>query len=231
MLVGHRQGGVSMAQRLTARQVVVSLVCALFHDAGYIRKRADRRTPHGALYPPVHVRRSGSFINTYLVGHGMLAWAPAARRIIGYTAHSYVDCRAGDDWIETSGAMLASADLLAQLADPWYLEKCRYRLHPEFVIAGLVVPAGSCESSAQEFLRQTPVFMRTARQALDGPLAGVHRSLETFYRGGNPYLDALSANLERLEGMISRDDFTALRPPPNWPFSTPSAGRPLATPQ
>ena len=33
--------------------------------------------------------------------------------------------------------MLGSADLLSQIADRFYLERCYYHLHPELVLAGL----------------------------------------------------------------------------------------------
>jgi hypothetical protein len=40
------------------------------------------------------------------------------------------------------GNMLGTADIIAQMADRCYLEKCRDRLFPEFVAGGLASVAG-----------------------------------------------------------------------------------------
>ena len=37
------------------------------------------------------------------------------------------------------GHLLGTADMIAQMADRCYLEKCRDRLYPEFVLGGVAV--------------------------------------------------------------------------------------------
>ena len=43
--------------------------------------------------------------------------------------------RIDDTLLRRVGQMLGTADILAQMSDRCYLEKCRDRLYPEFVLA------------------------------------------------------------------------------------------------
>lgn len=203
---------------LPSALVALGLICALFHDAGYLRKRADRRRPHGAAYTVVHVRRSGRFLTEYLQQRGQPQRAALARRIVAYTAHGPVRRCEGDEPDAVLGCMLASADLLAQVADRWYLEKCLYRLHPEFVIAGMLPATGGGHGSARAMLEATPAFMRQTRRALDERLGGVHAYLQQHDGGRNPYLDGYRANLRRLEELLASNTLDRLQPPPSWPL-------------
>ena len=203
---------------LPERLIALGLVCALFHDAGYLRKRADRRTPHGAAYTAVHVRRSGRFLTEYLQLRGQAQRTALARRIVAYTAHGPAHRCDADDPVGVLGCMLASADLLAQVADRWYLEKCLYRLHPEFVIAGMLPAASDGRASARAMLEATPGFLRQTRRALDDHLGGVHSYLEQGEGGRNLYLEGYRANLRRLEQLLASDNLERLQPPPSWPL-------------
>ena len=66
------------------------------------------------------------------------------------------------------GNMLGTADIIAQMADRCYLEKCRDRLFPEFVAGGLAsegqpdAQGPARFSSAQDLLCKTPAFYSTA---------------------------------------------------------------------
>ena len=72
--------------------------------------------------------------------------------------------------------MLGTADIIAQMSDRCYLEKCRDRLYPEFVAGGLAhsgsgeVPSTAKFLSAEDLLRKTPDFYRIAQQRLTGQL-------------------------------------------------------------
>ena len=60
--------------------------------------------------------------------------------------------------------MLGTADLLAQMSDRCYLEKCRDRLYPEFVLGGVAVQVDDqgketvVYASGEDLLRKTPAF-------------------------------------------------------------------------
>ena len=63
-----------------------------------------------------------------------------------------------------SGHLLGTADMLAQMADRCYLEKCRDRLYAEFVLGDVAVHAGRegvkvLYGSGLDLLRQTPKFI------------------------------------------------------------------------
>ena len=62
------------------------------------------------------------------------------------------------------GNMLGSADIIAQMSDRCYLEKCRDRLFPEFVWGGLASAQGSGAESG------LGVPNAVVEQALRGPL-------------------------------------------------------------
>ena len=104
--------------------------------------------------------------------------------------------------IASSGHLLGTADLIAQMADRCYLEKCRDRLYPEFVLGGIAAATGTDGalqvrySSGLDLLRQTPEFVRETRvQRLEGEFEHAYRYVEPLFGGKNPYLEAIDRNL------------------------------------
>ena len=95
-----------------------------------------------------------------------------------------------------------SADIIAQMADRCYLEKCRDRLYPEFLTGGLTQrrkPDGSVElvyTSGADLVQKTPNFYAGATKRLDGDLEGVHGLVEKHFGGQNLYLEELHKNID-----------------------------------
>src|SRR6185436_6045681 len=82
------------------------------------------------------------------------------------------------------GQMLGSADILAQMSDRCYLEKCRDRLYPEFVAGGLArgegnapAPKTAVFSSVRHLICNTPAFYRSAKLRLTEHLGAACRYL------------------------------------------------------
>ena len=118
------------------------------------------------------------------------------------------------------GKLVGTADLLAQMADPQYLQRCRDNLYQEFKIGGVaeyVDEQGVTQclyESGEDLLRQTPKFIRNTLANRLGVLFGhTYRYMDAHFDGSNPYLDGIKRNCEVLESLIARQDPQALKGP------------------
>src|SRR3546814_16532576 len=83
LIDGHERS-VPTAQRLGAHRSVLGVLIALFHDAGYIRRRGDSAA-NGAAFTLTNVHRSGEFPRDYLPTNGYGRDAATARPIVHFT--------------------------------------------------------------------------------------------------------------------------------------------------
>lgn len=219
LIAGHEMS-VEPADRLGPERAELALVSALFHDAGYLRhKELDAGVPNGAVFTRVHVTRSGRFLESYLPKVGLERFTPVVSRIVHFTGYELnIDqIELEDPKDSVVGHLLGTADLVAQLADRCYLEKCRDRLYPEFVLGGVAIderPAGTVlYHSAQDLLAKTLGFYQSsARQRLDGNFNRVYRYMEAFFeRRQSPYVQFIRKNLTFLNGVIKAGDWERLR--------------------
>src|SRR5205807_115605 len=119
--------------------------------------------------------------------------APVATEIIHFTGYEQpfarIEERVSDPRDITVGHMLGTADMIAQMADRCYLEKCRDRLYAEFVVGGVALPFSNGNrrvkyASGLDLLRQTPDFVAEVRtKRLDGDFRGAYRYLELLFDG------------------------------------------------
>ena len=219
LLVGY-EGSVEAHQRFGAERAVMALVTSLFHDAGYIREFDDRQHRNGAEFTLYHVTRSARFLARFLPSIGMESWVPVATRIVHFTGYeiqlSQIHLADGRD--RKLGHLLGTADLIAQMADRCYLEKCRDRLYPEFVLGGIAATQGDDGalhvrySSGLDLLRQTPRFVRETRaQRLEGEFEHAYRYLEPLFGGKNPYIEAIDRNVDYLQRVLRAERWRLLR--------------------
>jgi hypothetical protein len=217
LLTGYQQS-CAVADRLGVERTVTGLVCALFHDAGYIRRTAERNR-NGAELTAVHIARGAEFLGSYLPRIGLGASVTAAQKIVHFTGYeiSLDDLELDDPRDSTVGHLLGTADLLAQMADRCYLEKCRDRLYGEFVLAGVAVELkGPRErlvryASGEDLLRKTPGFWaESVRARLEQSFNRAYRYMEPLY-GQNPYMIAIEHNLAYLRRLLDTDGLDALR--------------------
>jgi len=219
------------------------IVLALFHDAGYIRLRHDTRTHNGAVYTRTHVSRGGRFLQHYLGDLGLADLIPVAGPLVHFTGYERAVARidVGNPVLRRLGLLLGSADIVAQMSDRCYLEKCRDRLYPEFVIGGIATQEDRdgqpnvLFASAEDLVIKTPAFYRVASQRLERDLEGVYRFAEPHFRGQNLYLEELEKNIRHAETVAQEHDLSLLRrsPPPAETAGEPapaSAPRILRTP-
>ena len=219
IMVGYEMS-VAEVDRLGGEIACVALITALFHDAGYIRERDDDRVENGAEYTLVHVTRSGRFLRRYLASKGFGDLAEVAMRMVHYTGYE-VDIDGivlPDEKWHLAGHMIGTADLIAQMADRCYLEKCRDRLFPEFVLAGIAMQRledGSLNilyRSGQDLLLKTPIFYeKFASERLDTRFGRVYQHAAPQFDGSNPYMEALERNLGFARRVIEEDDWSLVR--------------------
>jgi len=193
---------------------LAGIAAALFHDSGYIRRVRDNRNKNGAAYTRIHVERGARFLAEYLPGVGLQDLVGVCTRIIFFTSYS-TDPRnlpVASDQERCLGALLGTADLIAQMADVEYLRKCRDHLYEEFEIGGIAGERGdgfhngTVFRSPDHLLETTPEFIRnTIEVRLEGQFAGAHRYAAGFFGGSNLYMDAILDNCHRLQALLSGD--------------------------
>src|SRR5690349_14724009 len=184
----------------------LGVICALYHDCGYIRRSNDTRHRSGAEYTTTHVSRGGKFLKEYLPTIGMEDFADVAPSILHFTGYERpVDTiNLEDPMFRLVGSLLGSADIIAQMSDRCYLEKCRDRLYPEFVEGGITRKStvkGDVVvfASAEDLLRKTPSFYQNATRRLEGDLGGTYKYAEAHFGGNNLYMDAVRQNIRWVE--------------------------------
>ncbi len=219
MMVGYEKS-VPAQERFGVERAVMALVISLFHDAGYIRESDDQTHRNGAEFTLYHVTRSARFLARFLPTLGMESSVPTATRVVHFTGYeielNQIQLPDGRD--RKLGHLLGTADLIAQMADRCYLEKCRDRLYPEFVLGGVAAVPGSNGalqvrySSGLDLLRQTPQFVRATRvQRLEGEFEHAYRYVELLFDGKNPYLEAIDRNLHFLDRVLRTERWPLLR--------------------
>ena len=119
---------------------------------------------------------------------------------------------------EILGYLVGSADLKAQMADRCYLEKCRERLYPEFVLGGMNTLVNNfgekvvVYQSADDLLRKTPDFYhKMVRPRLDNKFHGVADYAKHYFSGQDLYQEEIDRSLKHVEFMIAEQDFSLLR--------------------
>jgi hypothetical protein len=219
LLVGYERQH-DEAERLGGARATVGLITGLFHDVGYLR-RADDPEINGAEFTRTHVSRGARFLEEYLPVLGFGAWVPVVTQIVHFTGYEVpfarIEAAVSDRRDITVGHLLGTADMIAQMADRCYLEKCRDRLYAEFVLGGVALPftTGLPQvkyASGLDLLRQTPGFVNDVREKrLEGEFHGAYHCLEILYGGGNPYLEAIEKNVEYLRQVLRSENWQLLR--------------------
>jgi hypothetical protein len=197
---------------------VIGTLAALFHDFGYLRRRHDHRHRFGAEYTLTHVSRGAAFLRSYVREVGLAPFAPVASTLVHYTGYERPaeTIRLSDTLLRRVGQMLGTADIIAQMSDRCYLEKCRDRLFPEFVLGNLAgrkvrgARALPVFASGNELVQKTPGFYQGALKRLDMQLARAYEYAAQHFGGPNPYLEEMRKNVEYARA-VSADPSEGLR--------------------
>jgi len=220
LIVGYERQAAA-EERFGGERAVAGLIIALFHDVGYLRRVGeDEASRNGAEFTRTHVSRGARFLAEYLPNTTLAHWSPIAAQIVHFTGYEvpFSQIQVSDPRDIKLGHLIGTADMIAQMSDRCYLEKCRDRLYAEFVLGGVALPLaanGGREvkyASGLDLLRQTPEFVAEVRsKRLDGEFDAAYRYLEQLYAGRNPYIEAIDRNVEYLRQILRSENWRLLR--------------------
>jgi len=223
-LVCGYERSVEPSDRLGAARAQMAIITSLFHDSGYIRHATrDKDFTNGAEFTLYHVSRSADFLRRYLPELGLGKDVGVASMIVHFTGYELdLDKIELDDPRDIiCGHLIGTADLIAQMADRCYLEKCRDRLYNEFVVGGVAVENARPGEytvryrSGRDLLKKTPAFyQQVMRERLNSKFNRVYRYIEVLYDGQNPYIDAIRTNITHLVRILESGDWSLLRREP-----------------
>jgi len=223
LMVGYERAFGPTRIALGAERATVGLLLALFHDIGYLRETHEAGTS-GAEFTRNHVSRSARFLEGYLPKAGLGHWTRLASEIVHYTGYErpfdVIERTVTDPRDIRLGHLLGTADMIAQMADRCYLEKCRDRLYAEFVLGGVAVPLGSGGkavryASGLDLLRQTPVFIEETRsKRLEKAFHHAYKHIEPLFDGSNPYMESIDRSLDFLRRILRSENWRLLRRSP-----------------
>jgi hypothetical protein len=225
LVCGYEQS-VEQKDRLGAQRAQMAIITSLFHDSGYIRHEVrDKDFANGAEFTLYHVSRSADFLRRYLPELGLAKDVGVASMIVHFTGYELeLDKIELDDPRDIiCGHLIGTADMIAQMADRCYLEKCRDRLYKEFVIGGVAVENAKPGEymvrykSGNDLLMKTPTFyQQVMRDRLSSKFNRVYRYIEVLYDGKNPYIDAIASNISHLMRILETGDWSLLRREPQY---------------
>ncbi|MGB3212748.1 MAG: hypothetical protein WBB19_18745 [Desulforhopalus sp.] len=184
------------------------LLAAYFHDTGMLLQEGD--LPHsGSEYMANHEARSILFLNNYVIQKGLGEdISRDCATIINYTDlksdpatfeyHSHE--------IQIAGQVIGSADILAQMADRYYLE-CLPLLFNEQKTGGI-----NQHESALELMEHTSNFYRNVvLERLTTTFSNTTRAMQTHFRerykiDRNLYIENIEKNIVYLKNIIAKCD-------------------------
>jgi hypothetical protein len=219
LIDGHERA-CAPQDRLGPRRAILGVLVALLHDSGYLKRASEGHVENGAVFTKVHVSRSADFISAYLPQIGFGAEAPLAARLVHFTGYEMDidDIRVDEPRDRMVGCLVGTADLIGQMSDRMYLEKCREFLYREFVWANIAretLPDGRevvRYASPEDLIIKTPGFYEyVARTRMEKKLAGVDRFAAAHFDGPNLYQSEIERNMNFLRQVIETAKFDRLR--------------------
>jgi len=207
-------------EQLGARRAILGVIIALLHDSGYVRRSSEECIPNGAVFTKVHVSRSADFLLRYLPERGFAAEALLAAQLVHFTGYELDidDIKIPEGRDRLIGYMVGTADLLGQMSDRMYLEKCRDFLYEEFVwgqVARETLPDGKeivRYASPEDLIMKTPGFYEyVARQRIEKKLGAADRYAAAHFDGPSLYQSEIDRNMQFLRETIETADFDRLR--------------------
>lgn len=193
--------------KIRAVAVEKGLLCALFHDTGMLELRMEQHPFIDKAHVVSHEKRSAQLMRTYNGVIGLpVYYSLECEEIINHTnlaiAPDTIECSNESKLI---GQVVGSADVIAQMADRYYLE-CLSSLFYE-----MQKDNNTQFSTLQEMMGNTTAFYELIKNRLQNQLGGVYHSLKhhfkkTLQTDRNIYMDQIDANIEYLNKIIEHCD-------------------------
>lgn len=199
-------------ERLDVESALLGVLLTLYHDIGLLR-RPDEADLEGASLTPIHERRGVHFMENYLK-QTSLAHCAKRSELIMITRLDYKMRAEWQGQDRTIARLMGAADLMSQLSDRCYLEKCRDFLFIEFSAIGLTGP-GNPYPDQETLLRKTPAFYTgLLRLRLRDEYDNSDRYMAAHFGGECPYTAAIERNFGYLKNLLDTEDFGQLRRTP-----------------
>ena len=201
-------------------RAVLGVIIALLNDSGYMKRTSEAHVSNGAVFTKVHVSRSADFIAQYLPTLGMGSVAQTATRLVHFTGYEMDvdDIKIDDGKDRLLGHMVGTADLIGQISDRMYLEKCREFLFQEFVhgnIARERMPDGReivRYTSGEDLLFKTPGFYEyVVRVRIEKKLGAADRYAEAHFGDRNLYQAEIDRNMDFLTDTLESANLDRIR--------------------
>jgi hypothetical protein len=194
---------------IDANHALLGVLLALYHDIGLLR-RSNEGHLQGAQLTPIHEVRGVEFMRAYLNRSALAPLAEKAELIMvtRLVWHLPDDMPALD---RNLAGLLGTADIMSQLADRCYLEKCRDFLFIEFSAYGLAGAPDLPYPDPETLLRQTPAFFTNLlSERIRDEYAGANRYMKIHFRGVCPYEAAIERNFRFLGQLLADSDLNRL---------------------
>jgi hypothetical protein len=204
------------AAGIDANHALLGILLALFHDIGLLRRDSEADL-WGPALTPIHEERGVEFMQTYL-SRTTLSHLVGDAKLIMATKLVF---KMPDNWTHGErmlASLIATADLVSQLSDRCYLEKCRDFLFLEFSAFGLAGTPDSRFPDKETLLERTPSFVEDVLHTrLDVEFQGVRRYLRVHMAGSDPWQEAIQRNIDFLKELLESGTIDRLRRQPK-PF-------------
>jgi hypothetical protein len=200
-------GAQSNGEGFSEPHIILGLITALFHDAGYIQEDHDGQGT-GAKYTIHHEQRSAHLLEAFGPEFGLSEDDIAAGRIMILGTDISLDhsrLTFPSPQVKLLCQLLTASDLMAQMADRSYLEKLLFLYH-EFKEADV----GEYESEL-DLLKKTVTFYEFVTQRLESIFDRVDRFMTSHFllRWGissNLYLEAIERQKNYLNKILDMPD-------------------------
>jgi len=194
-------------RHISGEDITLVIIASLMHDIGYVQS-LEEENGTGAQFTQCHVARGIKFMRLYLLNNAFpLNWAEQLEPMLLSSDHAFVFSQINfpDERIRLLAKVVATADLVGQMADRVYLEKLLF-LYLEFKEAHL----GNFKN-IHDMLFQTKQFYEVIRTKLDEELCSLYHKLtfhfnDTFGVENNYYMEAIEKNIAYLSEILSLDE-------------------------
>lgn len=195
-------------QLLSEEVFLAGIVAALFHDCGYIKDKGDMIGSGGKL-AFIHVERSKNIAKQYLLANNWSAFSVDLVPLIIEQTDFTKPVVLADKLSQFPGRELAgivgTADLLAQMADVYYIERlpalfAEFHEAYQFEDAAVLLQKGIKKfDSVQEMIDGTVGFFEQFVTPRIEQLGRMDSYLGIFFgnRARNPYMESVITNLYR----------------------------------
>lgn len=194
---------------IDAEHALLGILLALYHDIGLLR-RSNEAHMQGAQLTPIHEARGVEFMRDYL-SRTPLAHLADKAELIMITRLDWHMPTSMCPLDRAISCLLGTADIISQLADRCYLEKCRDFLFIEFSAIGLAGSPDLMYPDPETLLRKTPSFYSgLLSQRIHNEYSDADRFMKIHFGGECPYEAAINRNFRFLSELLVEEDLSKL---------------------